>query len=524
MSKNRKNVWIIVVVVVVILVAAVLVVFNLRGQNSSSQATYQTTTVQRGTLTATVEGSGTVASSQSANLAWQAAGQVDKVNVKIGDGVKADDILASLSASSLSPNILAAQLDLETARQNLNNLLHPDGATLAVAQVALASAYKSYNAVSSDLFSVLVRYQGNGDTALFDTLNMDRSIVITAYNALPLATADTKLQSYYWAMRALQMGQMDHDYSGIVSSLRSQIDSVNADKADALVTAQADYEAAVEAFAASLTDSGSATVVNSSLATYANTVAGLATAQEKMYTIIISPDPAQVASAQAKVDAAQATLNQAQITAPFDGTVTQVSNNPGDVVSAGTKAIRVDNLSTMIVIVQITEIDVNSVMVDQPATIVFDAIPNKVYNGKVIRADLAGTAGQNSVNFNVTVALTDADVLVKPGMAANVTIITNQVADALLVPSTAIFTDNTGQPYVYLIQNGSPTVVNITVGAVSSTTTQITSDNLKEGDTIVLSFASTTSSGGGRFGFGGPGAVTGGSRIENAQPSTDINP
>jgi HlyD family secretion protein len=504
MSKNRKNVWIIVGVVMVVIVAAVLFIASLRGQNSSA-ANYQTTTVQRGTLTSVVEGSGTVAAIQAANLTWQTSGQVEKVNVQAGDQVHKGDILAYLAQSSLSPTILSAQLDLANAQQSLNSLLHPDVATLASAQTALGTAYKNYNTASYNLYNALYNNQSYGDVAHYDVLVAKWTVMNNALASAVLPAASTEVQSYYWAARASELGQTDMDYASIKASLLAKLDPTVAQNMDALVTAQADYETAVNNFVASITSSTSAINVHNSLASYFTAVANEAAAQEKMYTLAITPDPAQVAAAQAKVDAAQATLNQAQITAPFDGTITQVSVNPGDVVSNNTKAFRVDNLSQMVVTVQVVEIDVNSVKADQPATVTFDAIPNKIYNGKLLRADLAGTAGQNSINFNVTVELTDADSQIKPGMAANVSITTNQVDNALLVPSTAIFTDGNNQQYVYLIQNGSPTVVNVKVGAVSSSTSQITSDTLKEGDTIVLSFASATSSNGGGFGFGGIG-------------------
>jgi multidrug efflux pump subunit AcrA (membrane-fusion protein) len=169
------------------------------------------------------------------------------------------------------------------------------------------------------------------------------------------------------------------------------------------------------------------------------------------------------------------------------------------------------------VVVQVTEIDINGIQAGQPATITFNAIPNKTYAGKVIQSSLAGTVGNNSTTFSVTVQITNTDALIKPGMAANVTIVTNKVENALLVPSTAIYTDTTGQQYVYLIQNGTPTTVPVTVGAVSDTTTQITGSNLQEGDTIILSFASTSSTSGG-FGLGGLGGLTGGG-VRDQPPS-----
>ena len=165
------------------------------------------------------------------------------------------------------------------------------------------------------------------------------------------------------------------------------------------------------------------------------------------------------------------------------------------------------------VAVKVTEIDINGIKVGQPAAITFNAIPNKSYEGKVTQTDLAGSVGQNSTTFSINVQITNADAQIKPGMAANVTITTNKVVNALLVPSTSIFTDDSGNLYVYLVQNGTPTTVPVTVGAVSDTTTQITKSTLKEGDTIILSFASTSStnsSGFGLGGLGGLGGITGG--------------
>ncbi len=75
MSKNQKT-WIIAGVSVVVVIALVLVVMSVRGQTSSTSTAYQTTTVQLGTLTSTVEGSGTVASTQTDNLTWQNSGQI----------------------------------------------------------------------------------------------------------------------------------------------------------------------------------------------------------------------------------------------------------------------------------------------------------------------------------------------------------------------------------------------------------------------------------------------------------------
>ena len=93
--KKRKKIFI---PVGIVLIAVVLfLVFRPKGGSPASQ--FQTATIGRGSLTATVGATGTVRARQTATLVWETAGTVDKVNVKIGDEVKAGDVLASLHQS-----------------------------------------------------------------------------------------------------------------------------------------------------------------------------------------------------------------------------------------------------------------------------------------------------------------------------------------------------------------------------------------------------------------------------------------
>ena len=137
MSKTQKG-WIIGGVAVVIIIALGLLILSIRAQasgNSSGTSAYQTTTVQLGTLTSTVEGTGTVTSLLSANLNWSTGGQVDKVNAVIGDQVKAGDILATLLQDSTQSTL---ESNLVTAQQNLAQLTSPEA--IANAKMAVTTA------------------------------------------------------------------------------------------------------------------------------------------------------------------------------------------------------------------------------------------------------------------------------------------------------------------------------------------------------------------------------------------------
>jgi len=490
MSKKQKT-WIIAGVSVVVIIALVLVVASIRSQSSSSTAAYQTTTVQLGTLTSSVEGTGTLASTQSANLAWQTSGQVDQVLVKIGTQVKAGDALATLLQDS---HTQALESSLVTAQENLTELTSPEAianAKLAVttaqtdvtnAQIALNNQqYWKNDALIQDQYAnvVIAKEKLDNAQAAYDNAHVGAYInnagEASLYQSLYNAQQAYNLAEYYYSLYAQKPTQR-------------QLDQAQA-----------------------TLDLAKATLTNAQ--TYLAALTGGNVPANATGTSLL-----QLKQAQLAVQTAQENLDATTLTAPFKGTITQANAIPGAVISAGTQIFRIDNLSSLVVPVQVSQVDINGIQAGQPATITFDAIPNKTYNGKVTQTDLAGTVGQNSVNFSVTVLVTDADAQIKPGMAANITIVTNKVDNALLVPSTSIFTDTNGQQYVYLIQNGTPTTVPVTVGAVSDTTTQITSSTLKEGDTIILSFASTSSTtGGGGFGLGGPGGFGGGS--DQVQPA-----
>lgn len=214
--------------------------------------------------------------------------------------------------------------------------------------------------------------------------------------------------------------------------------------------------------------------------------------------LLQGPDSDEVAAARARVAAAEATLNLAKLIAPFDGTVTQASPVVGDQVSPGTVGFRVDDLSSLLVDVQVSEVDINSVAVGQPATLSFDAILGQTYNGEVIQVGQAGDTVQGVVSFTVTVELTDADEQVKPGMTAAVNVVVEEVQDSLLIPNRAVRLVD-GARVVYVLRNGLPEVVSISLGASSDTMSVLISGEIEEGDLIILNPPSFN---GGPFGGG----------------------
>ncbi|MCK4899538.1 MAG: efflux RND transporter periplasmic adaptor subunit, partial [Anaerolineales bacterium] len=209
-------------------------------------------------------------------------------------------------------------------------------------------------------------------------------------------------------------------------------------------------------------------------------------AQREWERLQDGPDPDDIAAAEARVAAARATLDQVRITAPFDGTITEVVSQSGDQVNPGTLALRIDDLSQLYVDLEVSEVDINQVEIGQQVILTFDAILANEYHGEVIEVALAGTQQQGVVSFNVTVELTDPDADVKPGMTSAVSIITTQLEEALLVPNRAVRVVD-GKRVVYVLsEDGELQPIPITLGASSDTHSQVIDGNLRPGDLIVL--------------------------------------
>lgn len=213
---------------------------------------------------------------------------------------------------------------------------------------------------------------------------------------------------------------------------------------------------------------------------------------------------AEIIAAQARIDAAQATLNLARVSAPFAGIVTESYPLPGDQVSAGATAFRIDDLSKLLVDVDVSEVDINSVSVGQPVMLTFDAILGNDYHGEIVEVAQTGTSVQGVVNFKVTVELTDADSLVKPGMTAAVNITVKELQDVILIPNRAVRLSD-GNRVVYLLVDGQPVKTTVRLGSSSESMSVIIGGDIEVGDDIILNppveFGGP--GGGPRGGFGG---------------------
>jgi HlyD family secretion protein len=405
-SKNKRTL----IVLLIVLIGVSAFLFT-RRTNADTASQFQTATIQRGNLTATIGATGTVRARQTAVLIWQAAGTVDTVNVKVGDNVPADFVMAYLTKTSLPQSVIMAEADLVDAQKALDELLSST-TPQAESIVALREAQEAYDKAAN------WRQELNGKIHIKEI----------RYKKIFGRTVPVL-----------------KEYRGYASKE---------------TIAKADEDLAVAK-------------------------AKLDDAQREFDRLKNGADAVDIAAAQARVDAAQATLNLARVITPFAGTVTEAYPLPGDQVAAGATAFRMDNLSSLLVDVEVSEVDINSVSNGQPVTLSFDAILGKEYHGEVVEVAQTGTVVQGVVNFKVTVELTDADQDVKPGMTAGVNIVVNEMQDVVLVPNRAVRLVD-GERVVYLLVDGQSVMTDISLGASSDTVSVVAGGDVEEGDTVIL--------------------------------------
>lgn len=452
MGKFLKKYRVVLILLLVVGIGAAVFLFS-RNRNATAEGIYQTTTIERGTLTATIGATGTVRARQTAVLVWQAAGTVDTVNVKVGDNVPEGFVLAFLSKSSLPQSIILAEADLVNAQMTLDDLLNSDAALakaaqdLAVAKQAVEDAQKDvtkldYRRASDDLL--------DQTQAEIDLANKRVSLAEDAYKLVRNRPDGDSLKAQ--ALLNLTNARLDRDRKqATLDWYLGKPSELDAEK----------YRAAL----------------------------ALAQAQEadaqREYDRLSAGNISEITAAQARIDAAKATLGLADVTAPFGGIVTESYPLPGDQVGTGTTAFRIDDLSSLLVDVNVSEVDINSVAVGQSVKLTFDAILGREYNGQVVEVAQTGTISAGVVNFKVTVELTDADQFVKPGMTAAVNITVRELVDVLLVPNRAVRLSD-GERVIYLLVNNVPTKTPIRLGSSSDTMSVLAGGDVQEGDAVIL--------------------------------------
>jgi HlyD family secretion protein len=254
-------------------------------------------------------------------------------------------------------------------------------------------------------------------------------------------------------------------------------------------------------------DLGGKGLVSQDVVDQSNTAAGQAQAQVKV-------DQTDEQQRQAALEAAQVNLGYTKIVSPVDGTVVSRNITQGQTVAASfqtpTLFLIATDLTKMQVDTNVSESDIGDIRGGSDAAFTVEAFPDRTFTGTVTQVRQAPQTVQNVVTYDVVISADNPDDSLKPGMTATVKIVTDKRNNAMRVPDQALRfspggvagtagarndvalpvgdgTSNTTSGTVWVLRQGRPARVPVTIGLDDGANAEIVSGNLKAGDQVIVS-------------------------------------
>lgn len=466
---------------------------------------YATAQVQNGTLIVSVSGSGQVSAQSQVDVQGKASGDITHIYVKSGQVIKAGTLIAGLDSRN-------AGISLESAQVTYEKLIKPaDIDDVKSAEDNIVKSYNDgWNAVSSvfaDYPSVVAGlnnlfYEPGGylrDTSSIqrsstDELNINRAgvsfdqaknryeVVLGEYNALSRLSATTSIKLLIDDTNNM-LRMMAEALKNTQAAISYMIDS-ELDTSTAASTAKSNVNSWLS-------------LINSHLSSTLSAQSGIISNETVLKNLIKGPDALDLRSGQLSLLQSQYSYQDYFIRAPFDGIVARVPAKVGDSASGAIIATIISDKK--IAEVSLNEVDVTKVKAGQKATLTFDAVPDLTITGEVAEVDAVGTVSQGVVTYTVKIAFDTQDERVKSSMSVSAAIITEAKPNVLLVPNSAVKSQN-GASYVEVpdksdapvaIANARDAVFSksirqqsVEIGTANDDFTEIL-NGLKEGDLIV---------------------------------------
>jgi HlyD family secretion protein len=411
----------------------------------SSSPTFITAPVERGKIVSLVKASGTVETVVTVDVSSQLSGRIAKVFVGFNDVVKAGQPIAQLDQDIFAARVNEARAALSVAR--------------ATAQVQKASLERAKVAViNAQTAKRLAEAQSAAISAKQDELERDLQ------RKLQLVRTGSGTE------RELTQTQAQHGAGA--ADLRASVEQIQM-KAEAIAIAEAEREMAK---------------------------ANLDNAQ------------AVVEQKEAALDQANVDLDRTVLRTPIDGIIIKRDVNPGQTVAVSLDAKTLfkiaNDLREMEVHGKIDEADVGRLKVGQTAEFAVDAYPDRAFHGQVLQIRKSPEVIQNVVTFTAIISAPNPDLLLLPGMTAQLRIIVSDTGDVLKIPNQALrFRPSSasaalGRPdsnhgasssaVVWLPNDdGRPKPVSVKVGASDDTAAALLEGSLMEGQQVITGIGSS---------------------------------
>lgn len=447
---KRKRFW-----AILILIVGIVLYFIFK--TPSSVANTVTDIAKVGDLKQTVLATGQVVSSTDLDLSFNATGIVKSIKVKVGDKVKAGQVLATLDQGGEGASLTSARGALAAANARLKRTI--EGATneeITLSQITLDQTKLTQETLVNNAYQNLLN--STPEAVPEDGTSDYAAPTISGTYSLG-KEGKIYLDMYY------SSGGRSFSLSGLVEGTGT---------VDTVIPQPIGNSGLYIKFPESSTSDISKWVIeipNKKTATYLvnynayqaalsqarfaidQRTAELALKKSQARQSDVDLARADILSAQGQVEGALARYNNTIITAPVDGTVTRVDIKIGEQAIMQKEAIVLQDVSNIYLETNVNEANITNLTIGMPVDITYDSFgQDKVFKGTITKIDPSSTLVSGVVNYKVT-ASTEQIPELRPGMTANMTINVREKKNVLNIPSRAIITDNDGNRVIRVVTN-----------------------------------------------------------------------
>lgn len=486
---KKKSFWIILVVIL-----AVVGVFAYSQFTKKPAITYTTEAVKRGNLTQTVSATGMVESAHEISLNLKNPTRITSLPFKEGADVKAGQVLATTDAQSINSSIKQYAANLASTKANLEKVkAGASNEDVKLTQEQLTKATNDYTNLLRESDNQIKTLKEKNIDALNNSVFTAQATLNTLYNDLintettyNLLVSDSNLQNQ--VKNSYELAQANFvtvrtmieaakaangDQVKIVAASDSTYDFLNQlntllisayTMGDKIIinntytetkktTIKADVSAQQLANTAALTAVSTAranlvssansyqTQIQAASNSVAITQAQLNLKQASPRDFDIAAAQAQVAQAQASLDKAYADAEDYSLKAPIDGKITKINYSIGETPSAANPTIQMLGNERYEIKVDVPESDVTKIRLGEKVTIELDAFgSDHPFSGTVTFIDPAQTIIKDVTYYKATISFNDDswNDQIKPGMTANITIVSDEKSSILFIPQRAV--------------------------------------------------------------------------------------
>ncbi len=387
------------------------------GHNSGPQpVTVEVTPVKLGTIAQTEPITGNIAALEDSTISARVSARVSAVYVREGDTVHTGEVLVQQDTTDLEATVQNAQANVASAEstlaQNVTNY------QIQVIQ-ARQNVENAQAAVRVAQFAFSKAKQGSRPQQILEGQSSVDQAKATASNAYTTLQRD----QYLYSQGALDAADLQTAQTTYAVDLQQY---KNAQAALSL-TVQGNYQQDI---------ASSQEQVREAQTNLVNQIANQKQVQVHKQQIQAAQDAVNAAKATLSFDRQQ--VQFATVTAPFSGIVATRSAQPGQVVSAGTALVEVVDVSTAYFQPTVSEEYVSDVHVGDSVQVRTDAVPGKVFRGRV--AAIFPSANASTRVFSLRVDVPNPTNILRPGMFARGQLTTSVHRNVVVIPQSALMT------------------------------------------------------------------------------------